>query len=212
MIDNKPTLTSVINKHFDKRLGALAKGLPGNVVSYDEDSETATIRLGVFRLVPSLTNPDLDEVEQVPDLFNVPIAWPRARGYSLVGTLEPGDPVAVHGLDRDISGWRRSNKASEPDDARTHTWAAAFAVPGLQADVERFPVPGDAAALASKMDDIFRALSAIAPAAGATPVDAAADCVTKFNVLLTAVRAVYPAVPPAQSTSTCASAILKLEE
>lgn len=156
--DGKPTLTSVINKHLDKRFGALAKCLPGNIVNYDEATETATIRLGVFRLVPSLTNPDLDEVEQLPDLFNVPIAWPRAQGYALVGTLEPGDPVAVHGLDRDISGWRRSNKASEPDDARTHRWTAAFAVPGLQADTGKFTTPSDAAALASKVETALDAI------------------------------------------------------
>lgn len=210
MIDDKPTLTSVINKHLDKRLGAVAKGLPGNVVSYDEDSETATIRLGVFRLVPSLTNSDLDEVEQVPDLFNVPVAWPRARGYALVGSLSAGDPVAVHGLDRDISGWRRSNKASEPDDARTHGWSAAFAVPGLQADVGQFPVPSDAAALASRLDALIKLLRGAA-SAGVGAGD------TGWAAFLTALGVLFPSMPagvhvPFAGDTTTGSAILKLEE
>lgn len=207
MSESEPTLSQVIDRKVDKRFNSLAKGLPGNIVSYDEASETATIRLGVYRLVPSLTNPDVDVVEQMPDLFNVPIAWPRARGYALVGTLAAGDPVAVHGLDRDISGWRRSNKASTPDDARTHTWAAAFAVPGLQADTGGFPEPGDAAALASKTLTELTALK------------------TKLNFLITLFNAHTHLDPVSGTTSgpsaiataaadpaSVASAILKLEE
>lgn len=146
------TLAGVMKSAIDARLRNLAKVSPGVVVSYDEETETCSVQVGVHRLVPSAVEEDLDEVEELPVIHSVPVAWPRARGYSLVGSLGAGDPVTLYATDRDMSAWRRSGEASEPDDARVHSWGSAIAVPGLQADVGGFDVPEDAAALASFVD------------------------------------------------------------
>lgn len=118
----KNSIASLVRRLVDKRADTLAVSLPGTVESYDASSKTAVVRPGVHRLVPSMTDADLDELEELPAV-RVPVAWPRARGYSMVGTLSAGDPVLLICQDRDISGWRRSGKPSEPDDARTHVWA-----------------------------------------------------------------------------------------
>jgi hypothetical protein len=153
-----PTFADVVNTGVNRALRNLGKCCPGNVVSYDSATETATIRLGVHRLVPSWGNEEVDEVEELPALVSVPVAWYRARGVSIVGDLGPGDPILVVCCDRDISAWRRSGAPAEPDDSRVHSWSSAVALPGVQADVEGFEAPGDAAALASA---VFAELDAL---------------------------------------------------
>lgn len=204
----RPHPNSPITRSLAKFGNNFGVCLPGNVESYDSASQTATIRLGVVRLLPSATNEDEDDVEYQPPLVHVPVSWFRARGVSMVGYLQAGDPVTVFCCDRDISAWRRSGALSEPDGTRTHHWSSSVALPGLEADLGGFPTPSDAAALASKVDSIGRAVAQLAPATGA---GVAADVVAKFNLLLQAFQLVYAALP-ALPGGTVASARLKLED
>jgi Phage protein Gp138 N-terminal domain len=132
-------------------LRGVAKTLPGIVVSYDSTTETCSVKPAVHQLVPVEYDLDEDHVEELPVLYDVPVAWPRAKGFSLVGELEAGDSVLLVAFDRDVSGWRRSGKASEPDTALAHAWSSAVAIPGLQPDEPCFEAPGDAAALAGRV-------------------------------------------------------------
>lgn len=144
--------------HITKRLAAMGGSGPGVVVSYDSATETATVRPGVHRTLPDASNPDFDEIEEYPDVYSVPVLWPRGRGYSVVGSLSAGDPVMLVACARDISAWRRTGEAGAPDDTRLAPWAAVVAIPGLQGDAgtpARFEAPTDAAALASKLDTLI---------------------------------------------------------
>ncbi len=141
----------------------MAKTLPGVVVSYDATSKTCSVQPAVHLLVPTEADPDEDYVEELPVLLDVPVAWPRAQGYSLVGSLSPGDSVLLVACDRDISGWRRSGKASEPDTAQVHSWSSAIAIPGLQPDSGGFATPSDKAALASDLDKLIGILKGWSP-------------------------------------------------
>jgi hypothetical protein len=115
--------------------------------------------------------------------------------------------VLLVACDRDISPWRRTGEPSEPEDARLHDWNNAVAIPGLVPDSSPFDAPGDAAALASKLDQIFRAIS------GLTTATNPATVITLANGILTAVRAVYPGADGAPNLiTTVGSEVLKLEE
>lgn len=137
---------------FDKRARALGGALPGNVVSYDPATHTATVKPGVHRLVPSVEDFDEDLVEELPAIHGVPIQWPRARGFALVGSLSPGDPVLLVCMDRDMSAWLRTGSAAAPDDARPRSWASCVAIPGLVPSKGGYDAPTDAAALASRVE------------------------------------------------------------
>lgn len=145
------SLGQVIGDAADRRARELNVSLPGIVVSYDSATETATIQPAVNRLLPSVSDPDEDVSEKLPAIPDVPVAWYRARGVSIVPPegLSPGDPVTLLCCDRDISAWSRSGALSDPDDARAHSWANAIAIPGLVPSTNPFPAPSDAAALAS---------------------------------------------------------------
>jgi len=203
LIRGTPTMAAIIKAVIEKALRSTGVSLPGTVVSYDAGSQTATVRPGVHRLVPTLDDMDLDEVEELPALQDVPVCWPRGRGFSIVGELEAGDPVLLICQDRDISAWRRNGQPSEPDDARVHHWASAVAIPGLVPASNPISVPDDAAALASKLDLLIGALKTVL-------AGSASDTAVKMATY-------FPNVPSASPSdahvgTTTGSTILKLGE
>lgn len=155
------SLAEVLSLVLESREAALSKTLPGTVVTYDAATKTALVRPGVHRRVPSFDDPDEDEIEELPAIPNVPVMWPQGRGFSIVPTvgLLPGDPVLLLCCDRDISGWLRTGVPSEPDDARSHSWGSAVAIPGLVHD-SYTNAPADALALASLVSARVTALQA----------------------------------------------------
>lgn len=205
-----PTLHSVINKNIDRRMNSIAKALPGVVVSYDADSKTCSVKPAVHRLVPTAYDENEDYVEEIAVIPNVPVAWPCGRNFRVVGTLSPGDSVLLVACDRDISGWRRSGKASEPDSAQKHSWSSAIAIPGLEPDGEGFGEPGDAAALASMLDKLIRVLMTVG-VGSATAVPAAVSAAFP-GIAGTVVTPIPPGSALGPEVTTTGSAVLKLEE
>lgn len=148
---SKPTLNQAITGPIEKRLRNAAMALPGVVKKFN--GTTVDVQPGVHRTIPSSEDPDLDELEEMPVIPNVPIVWVQSVGIKVRGTLRVGDPVLIIAMDRDISGWRKSGKASAPNDARSHHWGNCIAIPGLIPNSDPFPEPSDAAALASLVKD-----------------------------------------------------------
>jgi hypothetical protein len=185
----------------ERAMRATGVSLPGTVVSYNAAAQTCVVRPGVYRLIPSLEDMDVDEVEEIPALQDVPVCWPRGRGFSCVGTLAAGDPVLLICQDRDIAGWQRTGQPAEPDDARVHHWQSAVAIPGLVPNANPIPVPTDAAALASKVDLLIGVLKTVL-------AGAASDTAVKIGTAFPNVPAATPA--DVSLGVTTASTVLKL--
>lgn len=196
-----PTLADVILTGITTQLRNTAVALPGTVESYDAGANTITVKPGVNRMIPSFDDEDLDVSEELPSLQDVPVVWLVARGVSIKGSLQAGDPVLLIALDRDMSGWQRTGKHQDPEDGRMHSWSSCVAIPGLIPLTNPIPEPTDAAALASKLDVLGKAIAAI-PAA-VTP----ADAVTAINTIITAFKTPWP---PANPLATIGSTILKV--
>jgi hypothetical protein len=203
---NSPTWASNIQLGVQTALRNTAVALPGIVVSYDEFSQTATVQPAVNRLVPSAQDADEDESETIPAVQHVPVCWLVGRGIQVKATLEPGDTVLLIAADRDFSAWSRSGSTQDPDDVRIHHWQNAIAIPGLVPDSSPYPEPGDAAALASGLDAIFRPISALPEATNL------ATLLTAVNGIINAVKLTYPPVGALPSIATVGSIVLKLEE
>lgn len=192
----KPTLAQVIGRHSEKTIQNFCVATPGVIVSYNAGSRTCTVKPGVHRLVPVEGEDELDRVEEYAAIQNVPVCWLVGRGIQVNATLAAGDPVLLIATDRDISAWRRTGQASEPDDARVHTWASCVAIPGLVPNTNPIPAPTDAAALAGAVASEFNTIAAA--------LDTIAAAVPTSNP--------YTAVgnPVAAIKARIASAILKL--
>ncbi len=158
---NSPTLLSVIQRQLDTKFNNAGGALPGTVISFNSSADTCVVRPGVNRSVPVIGEDDY-VFEQLPPIYDVPVCWPQGRNFRFNGTLNAGDPVLLVCLDRDASGWIRTGKPSDPDDVRESSWAHAVAIPGLVPASNPFN-PTDAAALASKLDNLIAALKTVKP-------------------------------------------------
>lgn len=202
-----PSTPQLFRKVAEKLQRNLAVATPGTVLSYSASRGTCTVQPGVHKRIPQASDEDLDAVEPYAPLQEVPVCWLVGRGIQVKAELEDGDTVLLVACDRDISGWRRTGEAAEPEDARLHDYSSCVAIPGLVPDSSPFPEPSDAAALASKLDQIFRVIS------GLTTASSPATVISLANGILTAVRAVYPGADGTPNTiTTVGSEILKLEE
>lgn len=106
--------------------------LPGVVRSYNSADQTAEIRLGLLRVLPSTQEEDAeDETEELPILQSVPVAWPRGGGLFLHWPLEEGDSVLVCFCEVDTNAWRSSGGVADPGLPTRHGLSGAVAVPGL---------------------------------------------------------------------------------
>lgn len=191
------SLARVLSTVIDSKLLELHTATPGIVVSYDPSTQTADVRPAVRPALPDAEDEDLDVYEELPVCPHVPVAWPRGRGFSCVGTLSPGDSVLLVFCERDLSQWYETNEVSNPQFAELHALNGAIAIPGLAPRSNPIPVPSDAAALASKVDLVFRLIAQSTPP-GTEPVMLALK-----NAL---VAAGYTGAP----TDTVGSSIVKL--
>ena len=89
--------------------------LPGKVISYDSERQTAEIQPAVK--LSSLT---------YPILTDVPVFMPISF------EVNPGDACLVIFADIDIDGWYESGKAYEPRSARKHSLSDGFAFVGFR--------------------------------------------------------------------------------
>lgn len=110
----------------------LHTAMPGVVRSYDDETQTAEIALGVARVIPAADEDDPDLVEPLPILPSVPVLWPRASGGYLHIPIAAGDGVLVLFCESDLNRWRETGQAGEDPGVHTrHGLSGAVAIAGL---------------------------------------------------------------------------------
>lgn len=133
-----PTLPELIRRALDSRLSEVHVSMPGRVVKYDASRETVDVQPQLRRAIED--DGENLEFEDLPVLFDVPIAWPSGGGgkHFITWPLESGDPVLLVFCERDIGAWRASGELTSPGDQRAHTLAGAVAYPGgVRADRDK---------------------------------------------------------------------------
>lgn len=98
--------------------------LPAEIVSYDADSQEATVRI---LYVPKVLGKDTP----YPQLLKVPVEFPRGGGFAMTWPIGAGDPGAVMVPERDMSEYYTEGGAQPAHDAlRMHDLSDAVFVPG----------------------------------------------------------------------------------
>lgn len=108
----------------DGKIMNINTALPGEVVSYDEDSGKAKVRPLVKLKYADGT------ILTPPIITNVPIVLPRTATASLTMPIAAGDPVLIIFAQWSIDRWLSEGGVAEPGDARMHAMSDAFAIPG----------------------------------------------------------------------------------
>lgn len=170
---------------MESRLLDLHVALPGKVISYNAETQTADIQPMVRRPVPT---PDEDSIqESLPVIPSVPVIFQRGGGFYITVPIEAGDTVLLVFCERDFAEWYRTGENTAPSDVRLHSLAHAVCFPGFypstspldssigndlrigsEAGIEvrltssqlRVAGNSDAAALASKVDALASAFNA----------------------------------------------------
>jgi protein gp138 len=84
----------------------------GNVISYDESTHTCEIKLAAKRPVPDGEGGHV--FQEIPNIPNVPVAWPSAGGFILHWPLAVGDSVFVTFDEVDVQRWEGTGEVCEP--------------------------------------------------------------------------------------------------
>jgi hypothetical protein len=100
--------------------------LPGKIVSYDADSQTAVIQPAVkLRSMSSRPTEGSGEIP-MPLLRDVPVFMP------VPFEINPGDACLVIFADCDIDNWFETGEASVPASNRMHSLSDGFAFVGFR--------------------------------------------------------------------------------
>jgi hypothetical protein len=105
-------------------LSSLHCALPGTVVSFDAESQTAVIQPAVSRVIPSAVEGSLSFF--MPLLRDVPVFMPVSF------EVNPGDVCLVIFADCDIDAWFETGEAEVPASDRMHSLSDGFAFVGFR--------------------------------------------------------------------------------
>lgn len=125
---DQPTRGDLLKKAITACLASVHTSLPGVVVSFDEATSTATIRLAV-KLARRVKGERVFD-DRDPLITRVPVMFPAGGGASLRFSLDEGDLVTVLFFERSVEEWLATGEApAEPVSERRHSLADAVAVP-----------------------------------------------------------------------------------
>lgn len=136
-----PTWPQILNDLFERKSRTLWTALPGIVTEYNIDENRATVK-------PLLKDTPVDgEPEEMPEIPDVPVVWPRVGLAVIYMPMRPGDKVAIFFSTRPLDKWESGdgNDPVDPQDPRHHALSDAFIIPGLYPFGDPIPEPRDPA-------------------------------------------------------------------
>jgi len=128
-------LDTLLREVLESRLDGLSVALPATVVSYDRSTLSAHVRRSMRRRVRGADAlSEADELEDQPDVYSVPVAWPSGGSSWWAPDLVPGDAVLLIACDSDFAAWMSAGGVADPADGRSHHFAHSYAIPGARPD------------------------------------------------------------------------------
>jgi len=208
-----PTEVEVLREAIKSALIDVHVALPARVDSYDAAKQTVKVTLCVTR---DRLNDSRDVVtEDMPQLDNVPVAWPRGGGFFMTMPIAKGDFVQLVFNESATGVFRDSGVSpSRPGDLRRHHISSPVAIPG-GAFPDAQPV-GDASESDMVLGKDGGAVVTLKPngdieVGGTTLIGDASLIYVELGKIATAINAIVPAsyTPPLPDSSAIALAKVK---
>lgn len=124
------TLAGVIEYVFKKMLQGIDGQLPAEIISYDRQSNRATVRPLITRITTAG-----ERVERAT-VASVPVLALGGGDFGITFPLKAGDRGWIEASDRDISLFLQGNEMSRPNTLRLHNFADGRFIPDLMADYD----------------------------------------------------------------------------
>ena len=112
-------------------LSSLHCALPGTVVSFDAESQTAVIQPAVKHR-PMLSRAEQSGVEGSPSSVSLPLLRDVPVFMPVSFEINPGDACLVIFADCDIDNWFETGEAEAPASGRMHSLSDGFAFVGFR--------------------------------------------------------------------------------
>ena len=113
-------------------LSSLHCALPGMVVSFDAESQTAVIQPAVSRVIQSASSVIPSAVEGSPSSVSMPLLRDVPVFMPVSFEINPGDACLVIFADCDIDAWFETGEAEVPASNRMHSLSDGFAFVGFR--------------------------------------------------------------------------------
>lgn len=111
--------------HTDARLLDTHTCLPGIIVSFDAQKQTAQVQPAIKRIFIDVGPVDL------PICVDVPVQFPRGGNFVLTFPVAPGDECLLVFSERAIDFWWDQGGVQLPSEFRLHDLSDAFAIMGV---------------------------------------------------------------------------------
>lgn len=108
---SNPTLREAIDAVLHEFRSELHTSFPARVLAYDALAQTVDVRPALQREVPTDDPTQPWGYDRLPDLYAVPIMWPRAGGFAITFPIKPGDWVEVTCAEQCTHVWRDKGDA-----------------------------------------------------------------------------------------------------
>lgn len=131
MTGNADPLSTPLTKVFMNLMRQMMFCLPGRVVDFNPDDQTATVECGIQRV-------NGGEGRTLPTIDNVPVQFPGDSHY-LWHAIESGCEGLIHFSQRSIDEWLDRGGPVAPADTRMLSLKDAFFVPGFRSRKNKIP-------------------------------------------------------------------------
>lgn len=122
---NEGSLPGVMREAFKKQMQNMDGQLPAQVVSYDRNTNTATVQPLITRLTTA------GEPFERASIASVPVLALGGGGFYINFPLKPGDKGWIEASDRDISLFMQGGEMAQPNTVRMHNFSDGRFVPDV---------------------------------------------------------------------------------
>lgn len=126
--EQEANLTSAINSAIKSALVDVHTAMPGQIVSFDPMSQTASVQLAMRRITTAEAG---SQELTLPLITKIPVMFPKAGGFSLRFPVQAGDECLVVFAERELTQWKNFGGVQTPKDYRRHHLTDGICILGL---------------------------------------------------------------------------------
>lgn len=124
-------IVAVMQRVLDQWKRDLRVATPGQIRSYDPETQTADVQPHIRRELRRLSDERERVFDDMPIIPTVPVCFPRFGPWFVSFPIADGDYCLLLVCDQDLTRWREQGRTGDPYMPSSHHIADAVAIPGI---------------------------------------------------------------------------------